>query len=415
MSKTVVAVVGLGDRGIDMVDTALLMPDVTIKAVCDLRPERLERASGVIEKAGGRKAVLTKDYADILRDPDIEAVILSTSWNSHVPLAVEAMKNGKYAAFEVGAAPSVEYAWDLVRAYEETRVPAMMLCNCDYGDKELAVLRMIRSGVFGEVTHLSGGYHHERLHTADPEELTWSERSLQNLNRCGDLYPHHSLGPMMNELNINRGNRMLSLVSMASKNVGFTEHYRRKKTPEMPDLSFKMADVVSTLIRCANGETIALTHDLCTPRPYCRCHTVSGTKGMFQEEFDVICLPGENKEEKWEDFKPYLEKYRHPLWRDRERMREWHHNGMDFLVLRSFLLSVKNRAVPAIDPYDSATLLAIPSLTEQSIQKGSIPVAIPDFTGGRWMTPKKQFPNMFSLDEFHDELFTGDWTLETTF
>ena len=38
----------------------------------------------------------------------------------------------------------------------------MMLENCCYGRRELAVLRMIREGLFGEVVHCEGSYQHDR-------------------------------------------------------------------------------------------------------------------------------------------------------------------------------------------------------------------------------------------------------------
>lgn len=410
MKKTQIGIVGLGDRGRDLLDTLLMMDDVEIVALCDVMPERLKQANDLVEKTTGKRTKELSDYKTMLADDAIQAVIVATSWNNHVALSIQAMRAGKYAAFEVGPASSLETPWQLVRAYDETRVPCMMLCNCDYGEKELAVLRMIREGLFGEITHVEGGYHHDMRRLADPKHLAINERSWQNLARCGDLYPDHSLGPIFNYLNINRGNRMLSLVSMASKARNMTRRYQETKTPDMPDRDFKIGDVIITLIKCANGETILLNHDTCIARPYSRAGFVEGTLGVWSEEMKSIHLESMEDPEKWESDESFLEKYRHPFWRDKEKMKEWHHGGMDYLTLRSFVNCVKNKTNTPVDAYDAATLLAIPVLTEESIQQGSAPVAIPDFTGGRWLHREPQSASVFSLDQFHDELFEGEWS-----
>lgn len=57
---------------------------------------------------------------------------------------------------------------------------------------------------------------------------------------------------------------------------------------------------------------------------------------------------------------------------------------MDTLVINAFLDSVKRGKRPPIDTYDTAVLMAITPLSEESILKGGAPVVFPDFTGGRW-------------------------------
>ena len=61
------------------------------------------------------------------------------------------------------------------------------------------------------------------------------------------------------------------------------------------------------------------------------------------------------------------------------------HGGMDYLVYNEFVQAVyENKPMP-IDVYDMAAWMCISTLSEESIQKGSAPVAIPDFTNGRWL------------------------------
>ncbi len=64
---------------------------------------------------------------------------------------------------------------------------------------------------------------------------------------------------------INRGNRMMYLQSMSSKSRGLSKYIieHEKGGAEHPNakLDFKQGDIVTTQIKCANGETFILTHD----------------------------------------------------------------------------------------------------------------------------------------------------------
>ena len=418
MEKVVLAMIGLGGRGRgDLLDTLADMKDVHVAVICDKNPATFEPANALLEKKAGYRAETTTEADEVFARADVQGVVIATSWNSHVPLAIAAMRAGKYAAFEVGPAQNLQMCWDLIRAHEETGVPCMMMENCDYGEKELALLRMIREGVFGEITYVSGGYHHDlRGMVKDLKCLDGGgrERAWQNLRRCGDLYPDHELGPIMNYLNINRGNRMVSLTTMATKARGLTAAYRQTEEGKDDPREFKMGDVVTTMIQCANGEVIVLQHDTCTPQPYSRGGRVQGTKGIWNADMHSIHLEGITAQDKWDSDEPYLLKYRHPFWNDKQKYLdlEYHHGGMDMMLLRSFVHSIRHGENTVIDAYDSATMLAVPVLTEESIQHGSAPVAIPDFTAGRWIDRPLAPPSMFSLDAFYPECFPDGWTIE---
>ena len=198
------------------------------------------------------------------------------------------MRAGKYAAIEVGGASSLEELWQLLHASEQTGTPCMMLENCCYGRVELLVLNMVRQGVFGELIHCTGGYEHDLGSDLAAGVANGFERSLHNLRRNGDLYPTHALGPLAKILGINRGNRFLSLTSTASKARGFQLRAREQAA----ERDFNAGDVVTTVIKCANGETIMLTHSVSLPRPYSRDGRVQGTKGIWCEDTNGIYIEG---------------------------------------------------------------------------------------------------------------------------
>ena len=392
------AVLGLGSRGIGQMTTLLEMKDVDVTAVCDSYRDRADQAAEIVMRERGHRPFATTDHDAAIDRADVDAVIIMSSWETHIPLAIKAMRCGKRPAIEVGGATSVEECWQLVRASEETGIPVMMLENCCYGDKELTLLHMIHEGVFGTVVHCAGAYSHDLRDEIGNGDVNRHYRQRHFLHRNGELYPTHELGPIANYLNINRGNRMVTLTSMASKACGLHEWLvrNRQDCPELVNAQVNEGDIVTTMIKCANGETILLTHDCTLPRFYSRGGVIRGTKGMWMEDGRQCYLEGRTPvEEGYWDHRPesdakYMEEYRHPLWKEyREFGLRGNHDGMDYLVLRAFIESVQNQTEPPIDVYDAAAWMSITALSEASIAAGSMPVAIPDFTSGRWVMPRK--------------------------
>ena len=317
-----VGVIGLGNRSVGQILCLTSMKDVEICAVCDVYEDRVQAAQDAIMQQYGMRPEGTCDYREINRRDDIEAVFIFTSWQAHVRIAVDAMRQGKTPAMEVGGATSLEECWELVHVSEETGIPVMLLENCCYNREEMALLNMIKQGLFGEMIHCRGGYQHDLREEIGNGDINRHYRQNHFRNRNGELYPTHELGPIAQYLNLNRGNRMLSLVSMSSKAVG--EHaWLEKNRPDSPlaKAKFNQGDVVTTMIQCANGETILLTHDCSLPRPYSRGGYVQGSKGLWQEDGRLIYLeertqPGPYGAHNFESDAAYMQEYKHPLWKE---------------------------------------------------------------------------------------------------
>ncbi|MGN0779256.1 MAG: Gfo/Idh/MocA family protein [Aristaeellaceae bacterium] len=405
-------IIGLGSRSVDHIRELVCMKDVVLVAVCDVYEDRVQHAQDVIEQATGVRPAGTCDYRELNARDDIEAVFIFTSWQTHIAIAVDAMKHGKTPALEVGGASSLDECWQLVRVSEDTGIPVMLLENCCYNREEMALLNMIRQGVFGELVHCRGGYQHDLRDEIGNGDINRHYRQDNFRCRNGELYPTHELGPIATYLNLNRGNRMLSLVSMSSKALG--EHLwlekHRAGTP-LVNTRFNQGDVVTTMIRCANGETILLTHDCTLPRPYSRGGYVQGTKGLWEEDGRFIYLegrtpPSEHGAHLFESDAPYMQEYKHPLWQEYEEYGlRGGHGGMDYLVVRAFIESLQKGVPFPIDVYDAAAWMAITCLSEQSIAMGSMPVAVPDFTDGRWSCRPARPGDIFSLDRVYPEAF----------
>ncbi len=391
MNKVRTAVVGLGGRGYSIMAGLILhMDNATVTAVCDLYQDRVDRGADTVEQVTGVRPFASTDYREVLDRDDVDAVLILSAWESHIPVAIYAMEKGVAVGMEVGGAYSVDDCWELVRTYERTKTPFMFLENCCYGEIEMLVMNMVKQGLFGEVVHCEGGYRHDLR-----DEIAFGKENrhyrLRNyMNRNCENYPTHEIGPIAQILDINHGNRFLSLVSVSSKAVGLNEFARSHENvnPELATAKFAQGDVVTTIIKCARGETITLTLDTTLPRAYSRGFLVQGTKGMYQEDSRSFFMEGEGMDHFSYEFNNqdrYLEKYSHPTWVEYHKSGiRGGHGGMDGLVYDAFIEAVRTGTPCPIDVYDAVAWMVITPLSEQSIAMGGAPVAFPDFTNGRW-------------------------------
>lgn len=407
MEKIRIGYIGLGRRGMDVLEKNIIqMNDVEIVYISDLSKNRMERAEGIICEHKGTPPKKTTNYRDILNDPSVEAVFIMSGWDGGVQMAIEAMRAGKYVAIEVGCAETVDSCFDLVKAYEETKIPVMMLENCCYGRREMMVLNMVKQGLFGELVYCTGGYHHylnecELFKNIDTEEIPHYRLPHYRDENC-ENYPTHEIGPISKVLNINRGNRFVSLASFGSKSVGIKDYVARKfgKDSTYATAEYKQSDIVTTILNCAGGETVTIVLDTTLPRAYySRNFSVRGTLGMSSEERKVVFLNGMKEEISFNE-EEMFEKYDHPLHAEylKKGVKEGH-GGMDWLVCRAFIESVKAKIDTPIDAYDTATWLAIGALSAESLDNGNKVVEFPDFTDGKWQNREPSPKCKYSLND----------------
>ncbi len=394
---------GLGSRGGSLLESCLSMSDVEIAAICNRSDERREQILARVADAGRPSPSTFTDHGTMLSAANLDGVVISTPWTDHVPMAIEALEAGVYVGLEVGAASSVEECWELVHTAERTGTHCMFLENTCYFRDCLAIRNMIRAGLFGELVHCRCGYGHDlrsSLHRTDAsgESLAW--RGRQNRHRNADLYPTHGVGPMAKVLDVNRGNRFVSLTATATKSAGLAAYAEENLDPDHPaaGIDWAIGDVITTVLRCANGETLTVTHDVSLPRPYSNMFHVQGTGGIWKRTFEslsggevktesAIYLEEESPGHEWEDFAPYQTGHEHSVWEAYlEAGVKNGHGGIDYLTLRDYVRHVKRDARPPIDVYDAAAWMAVTPLTEDSIALGGEPVSVPDFTNGAWMT-----------------------------
>ena len=407
--------IGTGLRGQDHVDLALRRDDCEVLAIADPDAGMVAACLKMIDGQGKQRPTVydqgPQDYRRLLADPNIDAVVIASPWEWHTEQCVAAMKAGKYVATEVGGGFSLDECWQLVNTHEATGTHLMFLENVCYRRDVMAVLQMVREGLFGELIHLEGGYQHDLRGVKFNDGITpynsgvefgekgFSEakwRTKHAVHRNGDLYPTHGIGPLAMCANINRGNRFTHLTSTASKARGLHDYivHHPKGGPNHPNaqVEFHLGDVVTTVLKTANGESVLLSHDTGLPRPYSLGFRVQGTGGIWMDLNKSLYIQGRSKAHTWEEAQPWLDRYDHPLWkRYGPDAKTAGHGGMDFFVFHHFVESAKRNQRPQLDVYDAATWLAITPLTEASIATGSTPQPFPDFTRGRWTERLKDF------------------------
>ncbi|MBA2328186.1 MAG: Gfo/Idh/MocA family oxidoreductase [Flavisolibacter sp.] len=410
-----VALIGVGLRGQNHLDLLLRRSDVDVTAICDIDDRMLATSKKLINKSGKKMpAVYTGDpniWKNMLEKEKPDAVIISTPWEWHTPMILGSLERGiKYIGTEVVLGITLDDHWNVVKEAEKHKAHVMMLENVCYRRDVMAVLNMVRQGLFGELVHLQGGYQHDLREVKFNDgkqpygggvefgEKGFSEarwRTNHSVHRNGDLYPTHGIGPLAHYININRGNRFTAISSFASKARGLHDYIVKKAGKDHPNakVNFKLGDVVTTSIQCANGETILLQHDTNLPRPYSLGFRVQGTKGLWMDVAKGIYIEDlSSKPHQWDEAKIWLEKYDHPLWARWSRQTEGAgHGGMDFFVIHAFVESVKRRTVTPMDVYDAAAWSAITPLSERSIEQGSQVLEFPDFTSGKWQNRKPVF------------------------
>ncbi len=387
-----VAVVGLGGRGLGLLKSCLLRmyEDVEVVAVCDVYEDRTEKGKkAVMHSKRGNIPVVSTNYKDIIGLDEVDSVLIFTSWEDHIKIAIEAMNIGKSVGMEVGGAYDLQDCYDLVATYEQTGQLCMLLENCNYGEYELMVLNLVKKGLFGEIVFCEGGYMHDLRKEITDGEKNRHYRLRNYISRNCENYPTHEIGPLAKVLKINNGNRFTSLCSFGSKSVGLKDYIQRfrSKNEKLMNTEFKQNDIIVTVLKCLNGETVTIFLDTTLPRYYSRRFTVRGTRGMYSEDNNVVFVDGmiESLKILKGNGKRFLKTHGHPLWsKNNKRFKKFGHGGMDWFVIRAFIETVKNDAYAPIDVYDAATYMAITALSEISLQNDSSIVEFPDFTKGKW-------------------------------
>ncbi|MGH7143877.1 MAG: Gfo/Idh/MocA family protein [Planctomycetota bacterium] len=380
--------VGLGGRGTGQLREMLAVRGALITAVSDPTEAVMLRARDLVVEKGQPAPALEGDWRRLCRRDDVDVVYICSPWDWHVPQAVCAMENGKHAAVEVPAATTLADCWRLVDSSEATRRHCVILENCCYGYNELLALNLVRRGMLGAITHGEAAYIHDlrTILLADHGEGRW--RRTPHIQRNGNLYPTHGLGPVARYMNIHQGDRFTRIVSMSSRSAALQAYRDEHLKPSDGKRRerYRCGDMNSALIQTAAGCSILLQHDVVTPRPYSRLNLVQGTRGAFADYPGRVFIDGRHKgKHAWEPVEAY-KRFQHPLWKKHGKAaaKLGGHGGMDFLMNFRLVEAFQKGEAPDMDVYDAAAWSAPGLLTDISVAFDGLALPYPDFTRGHW-------------------------------
>ena len=400
MKKIRVGIVGLGARGAGPVWRLPGIPGGEVTAICDCNREKIAESQQRLANAGKAKA---KEYfgkevwRQLCDDPNVDVVYSTTPWNLHTPVALYAMEHGKHVLTEVPAAMTIDECWAQVETAERTKRHCMQLENCCYGETELLALNLCRKGVLGDLMYGEAAYVHDLSGQALSKEgdVEWW-RLDWNAQHKGNQYPTHGLGPICQYMNINRGDQFKYLVSLESDQRNFEAYAKAKYGPDhwKSQLKVAMGDMNTTLVKTERGRSIRIEHDVSSPRPYTRVNTITGTRGILTDYPYRVAFedkPGDGATHAYFDEKRAEEvkkRYMHPIWKHAGPVAATvgGHGGMDFIMDLRWAYCLQNGLPLDTDVYDLATWCSVCELSEQSVRRGSQPIACVDFTRGAWRT-----------------------------
>ena len=409
--------IGLGMRGPAAAHRMASIPGTRVTALCDLFADRVAAVQKWFAdhgKPAAKEYVGEEAWKALCESDDVDLVYITTPWACHAPMALYAMEHGKHVAIEVPAAMTLEECWALVETAERTGRHCMQLENCCYGEAEMLSLNLVRNGLLGEIQHAEGAYMHDLRELSyldlahggyhDYWRLRWNQRHV------GNPYPTHGLVPVMQAMNINRGDRFdyLNCIQCdpkcndlyAAAKYG-ADSWQARVHPVCGDQSV-------TTIRTVMGRTIMIQHTVNSPRPYSRLNLVQGTKGVFSGiDFsvrDYYVTSGNPVQIAWEkelgkgchsffdydEVQKIREEYRHPLWKAAGELAQkiGGHGGMDFLMDLRLSYCLQNGLPLDQDVYDLATSCSLCELSERSCRDRGNSQDVPDFTRGGWKTAK---------------------------
>lgn len=387
-----IALIGTGTRGQKAIERFSHIKGSSIALICDTNDEALY-TTRQLDAFSEEPPIVTDSWQRACQHSDIDLVYICTDWLTHAEIATYAMTCGKHVAVEVPAAMTVSDCWMLVDTAERYKRHCVMLENCCYDAFELTTLNMVQQGVFGDLIHADCAYIHDLRSLNFPptkESKKGMNRGKYNQKHNGNIYPTHGLGPVCMAMHINRGDRLLQLVSMSSRQQGITDyakaHFGEKSVEAMQP--YQLGDMNTTIVSTQKGSTIMVQHNISNPRPYSRIHALTGTAGFCQKYPVERIAIAQRSEGYLSDSETHeiLSAYKHPFldtyWEKANTVSGDHF--FDYIMDARLIHCLRHGLPTDMNVYDAATWSCLTELTEQSVKRGGMPVAIPDFTRGRW-------------------------------
>ncbi|HLC86257.1 MAG TPA: Gfo/Idh/MocA family oxidoreductase [Candidatus Nanoarchaeia archaeon] len=171
--KVVLAVVGLGYWGPNLVRNAYLNHEVRLKTICDINPAKFDNI-----KTFYNSVVFTQNLEDVYNDAEIDAVLIATPPHIHHSVAKKCLEHGKHVLIEKPFTGKCDEALDLIKLAEQKNLIVFAGHTFLYTGAVEKMKELIDSGEVGDILHI----HSSRLNLGRFQN--------GNTNVVLDLMPH---------------------------------------------------------------------------------------------------------------------------------------------------------------------------------------------------------------------------------
>lgn len=357
-----IGIVGACGRGASFRLACEAIDAVRIYAVCDIQTDAVEKARQNL----GADVAYT-DYAALLADPNLDAVILGTPMPLHVPQSVAALQHGKHVITEVPAAVSIDECRALVAAAHASDAVFMMAENYTYMRSNILVRTLARNGAFGRPYYAEGEYIHELK--ALNEVTRWRRRWQTGIN--GITYGTHSLGPILQWF----GDDRVASVTCAGSGRPYTD-------PRGDAYENEASCVMLGKMR--SGGLVKIRVDMLSDRPHAMTnYQLQGTDGCYESarahgDTNRIWLRELGDVNTWHDLKT-LEDHL-PDWylRGIELARKAGHGGGDYFEIVDFVNAITGLAPCPIGIHEAMDMTLPGLVSQQSIAQDGAWLEVPD-------------------------------------
>jgi predicted dehydrogenase len=141
----------------------------TIVAVCDTYTGNLAKAKDRVQTMGGNTPKTYENYLDLLADPSIDAVFISTPEHLHYPMFMAAIKAGKNIYVEKPLAHTIEQGEEMVKAAEQSGKVVQVGTQNRSNSLYIQAKKMVADGLIGDVHYVRAYWYRNAL----PSQPAW--------------------------------------------------------------------------------------------------------------------------------------------------------------------------------------------------------------------------------------------------
>lgn len=343
------------------------IPEAEVTSICDLNEDALKKAQTQYGIPRGFRI-----FEDML-ESDIDAVVIASPMQCHVPQVLSALEADKHVLSEVTAGVTMDELFWLIEAVEKAGKTYMFSENYCYMPQIRLIKELVDKGYFGELYYAEGEYLGYMGNALSYPNGKTSWRRYWQVGKYGSFYPTHSIGPVMYWMD---GERIEEIACFGS---GHHAH------PE-----FRQEDTTVTMCRMASGKLAKIRVDCLSRRPRSgERFQLQGTRGVYESSRGMG-----DESMVWFDRFGDKDMFQNGLWhplsefdhmlperykRATEEQLKAGHDGGDFFVVKDFIDSIITGEKPAMDVYKACEWTAVGLLSELSAMNGGRPVKMPNF------------------------------------